>query len=161
MSPQDRGWHSFSTGVPLPGLGSGQLSLQLPPPSGSAPPAWPAVDHSYLRLGHSLCFQNTQPEAVVLERSEKAGPEGTKRSRVLSRWQQGSSGLVSGCRTAGQEVPGRCCCCKDQMKEPRTEDWVATAKPANAREENKGPLGAGQAARAQGREPGGLQGGAG
>ena len=41
MSPQDLGWCSFSTGVPLPGLGSGQLSLQLPPPSGSAPPCTP------------------------------------------------------------------------------------------------------------------------
>lgn len=119
------------------------------------------MDHSYLKLGHSLCFQNTQPEAVVLERSEKAGPEGTKRSRVLSRWQQGSSGLVSGCHTAGQEVPGRCCCWQDQMKEPGTEDWMVTAKPTNAREENKGPLGAGQAVRAQGWKPGGLQGGGG
>ena len=40
------------------------------------------------------------------------------------------------------------------MKEPRTKDWTVTAKPTNAREKNKGPLGAGQAVRAQGESQG-------
>ena len=60
----------------------------------------------------------------------------------------------SGCHTPGQDEPGRRCCWQDQMKEPRTKDWTVTAKPTNAREKNKGPLGAGQAVRARGESQG-------
>ena len=111
------------------------------------------MDHSP-QTRHSLCFQNTQPEAVVPERSEKAGLEGTKCSQILSCWQRDSSGVGSGCHTPGQEESGRCCCWQDQMREPRTKDWTVTAKPTKAREKNKGPLGAGQAVRARGESQG-------
>jgi len=74
MSPQDLGWCSFSTGVPLPGLGSGQLSLQLPPPSGSAPPCTPHSGSARGPRGPA-----TQPNAGRCRGSYSGCPRGWER----------------------------------------------------------------------------------
>lgn len=116
-----------------------QQSLLPPSPAPLPGPMWT----THTSNSGTALLPEPKLEAVVLERSEKAGPEGLAAHGFYPAGSRAQAGWCLGVTPQAQEVPGRCCCWQDQMKETGTEDWMVTAKPTNAREENKGTPGSG------------------